>query len=75
MSPEGIILNVYSEKTDIWALGIVLYEILHGETPFQHCESDQDLRYHVVRPIPEHKWRKDLHPLLRQLINRLLEVD
>lgn len=30
MSPEGLIHNIYGPKTDIWAFGVLLYELLHG---------------------------------------------
>ncbi len=30
MSPEGFIDNVYGPKTDIWAFGVLIYELLHG---------------------------------------------
>ena len=30
MAPETVIYNTYNEKTDVWALGIVLYEMLCG---------------------------------------------
>jgi serine/threonine protein kinase len=30
MAPETILYNIYNEKTDIWALGIVFYEMLYG---------------------------------------------
>ena len=42
MSPE-IIKNVfYDHKTDIWALGIILYQMTHkGKIPFQSKEIDQ----------------------------------
>jgi serine/threonine protein kinase len=39
MSPEGFIHNYYGPKTDIWAFGMLIYEILHGRTPFSHCKS------------------------------------
>ena len=39
MSPEGLIDNVYGPKTDVWAFGMLIYELLHGETPFSHCKS------------------------------------
>ena len=29
MSPEGLVQQVYGEKTDVWALGVVLYEMAH----------------------------------------------
>lgn len=32
MSPEAYKENIYSEKSDIWALGIIFYEMLHGKT-------------------------------------------
>ena len=29
MAPETLIYNTYSEKSDIWAIGVVLYYMLH----------------------------------------------
>lgn len=34
MSPEILEKNKHSKKLDIWCLGIMLYEMLHGDTPF-----------------------------------------
>ena len=33
MSPEAYNKNRYSEKSDVWALGIIFYEMLTGKTP------------------------------------------
>ena len=41
MSPEGFIHNIYGPKTDVWAFGILIYELLHGETPFSSCRTEQ----------------------------------
>lgn len=41
MSPEGLIDNVYGPKTDVWAFGILLYEMFHGRTPFGYCKNQQ----------------------------------
>eukprot|EP00443_Scrippsiella_acuminata_P029976 CAMPEP_0115256140 /NCGR_PEP_ID=MMETSP0270-20121206/46089_1 /TAXON_ID=71861 /ORGANISM="Scrippsiella trochoidea, Strain CCMP3099" /LENGTH=389 /DNA_ID=CAMNT_0002671777 /DNA_START=51 /DNA_END=1217 /DNA_ORIENTATION=- len=39
MSPEMLEGRPYGLKTDIWALGCVLYEMMALEAPFQNCES------------------------------------
>lgn len=36
MSPESYRENQYSSKSDIWAIGIILYEMLVGETPYRN---------------------------------------
>lgn len=30
MSPEDLKRNIYSLKNDIWSIGIIAYEMLHG---------------------------------------------
>ena len=35
ISPEMLIGNNYNEKIDIWAYGILVYELFTGENPFR----------------------------------------
>ena len=35
IAPEMYQGGTYDEKADIWALGILLYEMLHGTSPFK----------------------------------------
>jgi serine/threonine protein kinase len=34
MSPEALQTNYYTIKNDIWSIGVILYEILHGKAPW-----------------------------------------
>lgn len=35
LSPEMILGTGHNEKLDVWSLGILTYEMLHGKTPFR----------------------------------------
>lgn len=34
MSPESITSNIYTIKSDIWSMGVMLYELIYGDLPF-----------------------------------------
>lgn len=40
MSPEALKYNIYSMKNDIWSIGIMAYEMLHGDTPWK-CSTEK----------------------------------
>jgi serine/threonine protein kinase len=51
MSPEGLLSNHYGSKTDVWAFGVVLFELVHGKQPLLACKSDDELRSAVGKNI------------------------
>ena len=44
LAPEMIRGTGHNEKLDIWTLGVLLYEMVHGKTPFYTSKSNGDVR-------------------------------
>lgn len=52
MAPEQIQGGHVDERTDIYSLGIILYEMLAGKVPFERATSVNILMAHVGEPPP-----------------------
>jgi len=64
------------ERSDIWALGVILYEFLTGVVPFKG-ESMTDLFAKIVSgpPPAPHVLRPEVSPSLSAIVMRCLSVD
>lgn len=61
MSPEQVEGLPLDHRSDIYSLGIIMYELLTGETPFQADTPFQLLMKHVKeKPVPPRKFRPNL---------------
>lgn len=41
MSPESLIQNQYSFKSDVWSAGVIFFEMIFGRVPFKtHSETE-----------------------------------
>ena len=73
MSPEQAQGEV-DHRTDLWSLGVVLYEMLTGQAPFR-ADSDPGVVHAVLHqePVPLRRLRPDAPPALETIIARLLQ--
>jgi tetratricopeptide (TPR) repeat protein/class 3 adenylate cyclase len=73
MSPEQAYGDLVDRRTDIWALGVVLYEMLTGVRPFRES-GDQALLFAILsqEPQPLSDVRTDAPPELEALLRRAL---
>jgi serine/threonine-protein kinase len=77
MSPEQINnFATVSHLTDLYALGVVAYEVFTGTVPFEHEELVKLLMMHITeQALPPRARNPAIPPELEQLILRLLEKD
>ncbi len=74
MSPEQVQGRPVDQRTDVYSLGIVLYEMLSGEPPFSGSTIVEIGRQHVRdRPRPLSDTRPDVSPSLERVAMRCLE--
>jgi serine/threonine protein kinase/Flp pilus assembly protein TadD len=73
MSPEQTRGESVDLRTDIWAFGVILYEMLSGDRPFRG-DYEQAVVYSILNenPVSIQNLRSDIPEELVQIVNRSL---
>ena len=76
MSPEQIQGNEVDQRSDIWSLGVVLYEMISGKLPFGGT-YEQAMFYSILNqpPPPLPTSPEGISPDWTKIVNRCLEKD
>ncbi|HSN39302.1 MAG TPA: serine/threonine-protein kinase [Burkholderiales bacterium] len=76
MSPEQVREQALTQQTDIFSLGVVMYQLLSGKLPFQGT-NNYSMIYQIINndPPPPSQSRPDLPPQIDEIVKRALHKD
>jgi serine/threonine-protein kinase len=76
MAPEQIKGNRGDERTDIYALGIMIYEFLAARPPYQGDNALAIMNQHVTANPPLlHRFNKEVPPALEEVVLKAIRRD
>lgn len=76
ISPEQVLLSRCDPRSDIFALGVILYQFVVGRLPFGNPTTVSDFRKRLYHdPIPPRAIHKDTPPWLQEIILHCLAID
>jgi serine/threonine protein kinase len=76
MAPEQVRDDKASNQSDLYALGVVMYELLTGKRPY-YGDSLSRLVHQIIyaTPVPAHKLRAELPAAIEAVVHKAMEKD
>lgn len=75
MAPEQVLQDRCDPRSDLFALGVMLYFFVTGERPYGNPRGGQIRRRLWRDPVPPRAKNPDCPPWLQEIILRCLEID
>lgn len=76
ISPEQVLGNRSDPRSDLFALGVILYQLCTGRLPFGEPATLGGFRRRLfLEPLPPRRWVPDLPEWMQEIILHCLEVD
>jgi len=78
MAPELLEQKTYTDIVDVWAIGMILYEMIYGNHPYKDCKDIDDLKEFSKKSIiipPIHNTNINVSYNCIDLMNQLLEKE
>ncbi len=76
IAPEQVVGVRGDPRSDIFAIGVMLYELCTGELPFGDPQTEAGLRQRLwMDPTPPRQLRIDMPPWLQEVVMRCLEPE
>ena len=76
MSPEQVQGKEIDQRSDLFSLGVVLYELIAGRTPFERDNEAATLKAITQdNPEPLARYKSDIPDELQRTVSKLLEKD
>jgi serine/threonine-protein kinase len=76
MSPEQIRSERFDHRTDIYSIGVTLFELVHGRPPFEADSTMSLMMMHLNEPTPDlRKLRPEIPTALVDVIEKAMEKE